>query len=472
MAEGRSEERHRASTLVALGFGYFIDNGEEQSMGILYPAIKLLWGLSNFQLGLVGTVRTFLAAISAPAWGYAADKWSRRRVLFFGTGIWGIWTLLCGLVPNFGTLLVVRTISGIGLGCLMPATFSLLGDTFPPDKRGRALGILGGVGALGVIGGVLAMGLLASNDLWLFGFEKWRWGFFTLGGMSILSGFLILWMVREPVRGEAEPELAGQITAESAERYRIEPQDLPKILRIPTIWVATLQGMTGSMPWVVLAQFLPTWLVEAKGMSADIDFSNPNGSAPIVFALILIGTVISNVIGGFIGDWADRISPKYGRTIVGQISVFAGIPLSWVMLTQTANWPLPAFLALCFLTALMISWAGRGAKLPMMQGAVPPELRSSAYAVNDSVERGFAALIGIVAGGLAGTTVDEFTRALLWTIPAPWILCLVAFSGFYWAYPRDSARLHTEMAKRSAEIRRQPPAPPRKGAAEAAAAGR
>jgi MFS family permease len=441
--------------LIALGFGYFVDSGEEQSMGVLYPAIKALWGLSNFQLGLVGTVRTMMAALSAPLWGFAADRLSRKLVLFIGTGVWGIWTLICGLVPSFGALLVVRTISGIGLGCLLPATFSLLSDTFAPHRRGRALGALGGVGALGIIAGVLAMGFLASNDPWLWGVAKWRWGFFVLGGMSVFSGVLILLLVREPVRGEAEPELAGAITAASAESFKIRLSDLPRVMRIPTIWVATLQGVAGSMPWVVLGQFLPTWLVEVKGMSADVDLANPNGSAPLVFALILIGTVFSNVLGGFIGDWADRLSPRYGRTVVGQLSVLSGIPLSWIMLTQTAHWPLPAFLALCFVTALTISWAGRGAKQPMMQGAVPPELRSSAYALNDLFERGFAALIGVVAGGLAGTTGAEFTRAMVWTIPGPWILCLIFFSGFYWSYPRDAARLRALMARRRDEIEGQ-----------------
>ena len=81
--------------------------------------------------------------------------------------------------------------------------------------------------------------------------------------------------------------------------------------------------MAGWMPWVVMAQFLPTWLVEAKGMSADIDLSHPNGSAPLIFAIILIGTVVGNVLGGIIGDWADKRSPLYGRTIIGQVSIFA-----------------------------------------------------------------------------------------------------------------------------------------------------
>jgi hypothetical protein len=123
-----------------------------------------------------------------------------------------------------------------------------------------------------------------------------------------------------------------------------------------------------------------------------------------------------------------------------------------MMLTQTGDWPLGLFLALCLVTALMISWPGRGAKEPMMQGAVPPELRSTAYAMNDIIERGFAALISIVAGGLAGNTVQTFTRAMVWTISVPWVFCFVFFAGFYWAYPRDSARLRAQMAARRAEI--------------------
>jgi MFS family permease len=334
----------------------------------------------------------------------------------------------------------------------MPATFSLLSDTFPPSRRGRALGVLGGVGAFGIIAGVLGVGFLAGNEPWLLGLEQWRWGFFFLGGLSILSGFLILLLVREPIRGECEPELAGCITREGAEQYRIRFSDLPRVVRIPTVWVAILQGMAGTMPWVVLGQFLPTWLVEARGMSADIDLSNPNGSAPLTFAAILVGTVISNVMGGIIGDWADRVSPRYGRTVIGQVSVLFAIPLSWVMLTQTEDWSFSAFLGLCFFTALLISWTGKGSKEPMMQGAVPPELRSTAYAMNDFLERGFAALISVVAGGLAGDSVAEFTRAMVWTIPFPWLLCFIFYTGFYWAYPRDARHLRAQMAERAKEL--------------------
>ncbi len=435
--------RARSATLIALAFGYFIDQGEAQAMSVLFPTIKALWGLDYTALGTIGTIRNVLQSISAPFWGYASDRLSRKKVIIFGTGIWGVWTLLCGLTQSFGQLLVIRAISGIGLGCLMPATFSLMSDTFPPHRRGRALGALESIGVLGIIIGTLGLGMLATPALW-------RWGFFLLGGFSVVSGILVALFVKEPVRGSSEPELAGKITSEVASSYRVQLSDVPKVLAIPTIWVAILQGLAGSMPWVVMGLYLVTWLVDVRGMTEGIAFDNPRGSATLAFAGIVVGTAFSNIIGGILGDWAETKSPKYGRTIIGQISIVSGIPLTYILFTRTQSWGFWAFFALCFSTALLISWPGKGAKEPMMQGAVPPELRATAFAMTTFIESGFAALAAYVAGTLADAV--GFTRALLWTIPFPWIVCAILYSGFYWAYPRDSRRLRAEMARRAEAI--------------------
>jgi hypothetical protein len=120
------------------------------------------------------------------------------------------------------------------------------------------------------------------------------------------------------------------------------------------------------------------------------------------------------------------------------------------MLTQTGDWPFWAFFLLCFSTALLISWPGKGAKEPMMQGAVPPELRGTAFAMTTFVESGFAAISAYIAGRLADSI--GFTEALLWTIPFPWLICGLLFTLFYWAYPRDAARLRAMMSDRAASL--------------------
>ena len=439
----KDKKTNRWRTMFALGFGYFIDQGEAQAMSVLSPIIQRVWDLQFAQLGLMTTLRNIAQTVSAPFWGYAADRYSRKKVLIFGTGIWGLWTLAVGFAPNFSILLWLRAISGLGLGCLMPATFSLLADHFPPQRRGLALGFIGLVGMLGTVLGVLALGFVASPELW-------RWGFIGLGLFSVLSGVVIWLLVEEPPRGAAEPELTGIMTHADEARFKINVSDVISTLRIPTIWASILQGVTGTMPWVVLGSYMINWMIRELGYTEGITLTHARGSAPLVFAGIVVGTAISNLIGGMIGDYAEKVNPKYGRTVIGQFSVFSGVPLTYLLFTLGPKITFWQMFGLAFFTALMVGWPGRGAKEPMMQAVVPPELRSSAYSVVSVIEGGLSAFAGLIAGALADRI--GLTNALLWTVPFPWIICGGFFSLFYFTYPHDAARVRQQMAERREEL--------------------
>ncbi len=436
-------QKKSGRTLFALGLGYLVDQGEGQSMGVLSPIIQTIWGISFSQIGLMETLRNITQTISAPFWGYMADRFSRKNVMIFGTGIWGIWTLLVGLMPDFSSMLIIRAISGLGLGCLMPATFSLIGDHFPQSQRGRALGTIGLVGLLGTVIGVFLLGFIATRDFW-------RWGFIGLGVASMLTGVFIWLLVEELPRGSAEPELTGLMTHENEKKFQISVKDMVNTLRIPTIWAAILQGVTGNMPWVVMGIYFINWMVRELGYSNEITFSNQTGSAPLVFAIVVIGAAISNLLGGIIGDYAEKVNPKYGRTIIGQFSVFSGVPLMYILLAYGKEMTFWQMFGLASFTALMIGWPGRGAKEPMMQAVVPPEMRSSAYSVVNLIEGFLSSFAGLIAGSLADTI--GLTNALIWTIPFPWIICGLAFSMFYFTYPADALRVRGLMAKRREEL--------------------
>jgi len=428
-------KRRRWRTLFALSMGYFVDQGEGQAMSIFSPVLKSLWSLTNMNLAWITFIRSLLQSLSSPFWGYLSDRYSRKKVLLIGTGLWGIWTIVVGLTQSYEQLIIIRVISGIGLGCLMPATFSIMADTFPPKVRGKMLGIMEAIGVLGIIIFTVGLGFLATPVLW-------RYGFIILGVASIISGFVIWFLVDEPIRGEAEPEMKGRITREGAEKYKAKIGDIKKVLQIPTIWVAIVQGLAGSMPWVVMGAFLILWLVEVRNI--------PTTSAPLVFGGVVIGTAISNVLGGILGDYAEKVSPKYGRAFIGQISVFLGIPFTFFLFTRTANWNMVQITILCFITALLISWPGKGSKEPMMQGVVPPELRSTAFAMTTFIESGFAAIAALIFGIIADKI--DIQTAMVWTIPFPWLICGILFSGFYFTYPKDSKKLRDEMARRAIEL--------------------
>ncbi len=431
----KAQKKQRRRTLFALSFGYFIDQGEGQAISVLFPTLQALWGVSYGSLGLLSTIRNVLQALSTPIWGYFSDKLTRKYVILIGTSLWGLWTFSLGFTQNFGQLLVIKAITGIGLGSLLPATFSIMADTFPQKHRGKALGIMEAIGVLGIIFATIGLGFLATPTLW-------RWGFFLLGSFSVISGLVVLFLVEEPVRGASEPELYDKVNQENVQQFAIKFHDIPKVLKIKTIWVAIGQGLAGTMPWVVMQFFLITWLVNVRGI--------PTQTATLVFAGIVLGTVFSNIIGGFLGDLGEQVSPKYGRTFVGQVSIVSGIPLTYFLFTQTDNWPLWGLLVLCFFTALLISWPGKGAKEPMMQNVVPPELRATAFSITTFIESGFAAIAGVIAGTLADQI--GLTEALIWTVPVPWIVCAAVFSLFYFTYPKDTSNLRKLMAERAAII--------------------
>ena len=290
---------------------------------------------------------------------------------------------------------------------------------------------------------MIALGFVATTDLW-------RWGFIGLGIASLITGIVILLFVEEPTRGSSEPELQGIITKEDEKRYKINVKDMLSTLMIPTIWAAIIQGVTGSMPWVVMSVFLINWMVNELHYSNAISFSDPKGSAPLVFALVVIGAAISNFMGGVIGDLAEKKNAKYGRTIIGQFSVFVGVPLMYVLIKFGAQMSFGLFLGWAFLTALLVGWPGTGAKQPMMQAVVPPEKRSSAFSMVNLVEGGLSAFSSMIAGALA--VKIGLTQALLWTIPFPWIICGIGFSLFYFTYPKDAAKVRSQMADRREEL--------------------
>ena len=171
------------------------------------------------------------------------------------------------------------------------------------------------------------------------------------------------------------------MTHENEKQFQINLKDMLSTLRIPTIWAAILQGVTGSMPWVVMGVYFINWMVRELNYSNEISFSDPNGSAPLVFAIIVIGAAISSLIGGIIGDYAEKLNPKYRKDHHWAVLCVFGVPLMYILLTYGKDMSFWQLFGLASFTALLIGWPGRGAKEPMMQAVVPPEMRSSAYSV-------------------------------------------------------------------------------------------
>ena len=85
-----------------------------------------------------------------------------------------------------------------------------------------------------------------------------------------------------------------------------------------------------------------------------------------------------------------------------------------------------------------------------MQGVVPPELRATAFSMTTFIESGFAAIAALIFGIIADKI--DISTAMVWTVPFPWIICGLLFTGFYFTYPKDSKKLRDEMQRRAIEL--------------------
>ena len=100
-------------------------------------------------------------------------------------------SLLCGIAPSLGMLILFRMIQGAGGGGLQPMAQAILADTFPPEKRGLAFALYG-------ITAIMAPTIGPTLGGWLTDNYSWRWIFYINLPVGILTLFLVLRMVEDP----------------------------------------------------------------------------------------------------------------------------------------------------------------------------------------------------------------------------------------------------------------------------------
>jgi MFS family permease len=421
----------RARILTALGFGFFIDSAEDVALPMLWPAVRTALGLSYAQLGYIDSIRVIFQTFSGPFWGMLADRYNRKWILVIGTGVWGLWTSICGLATDYWQLLIIRVVACVGLGCLYPAAFSLLSDSFGPKQRGRAMGTISAIGMFGIVAGALVFGEVIGISE-----NGWRIGFVGLGLTSVLSGLVIAILVKEPVRGAAEPELESIITKESAAKFKFSMKDVKELFGVKTVLVNFLQGIFMLTTINALATFYVTWLVDDRGFS--------EGDAPLFFGGVVISLAVGNFVGGVVGDWAFRHWPKYGRAVVSQISIAIALPAMWYLFAYATT--TPAIITCSIISGFFLDWTRRGAMQPMVQNAVRPELRATAMALTEFVNGAFASVVIILFGNFANQY--GLSQTLLILTSGFWLIAFLVTPLYYLVYPADAQRLHDQMQQR------------------------
>lgn len=118
----------------------------------LYP-----WAFSSFML---------TSTIATPFFGKFADLYGVRRCMFVAVALFLLGSGLCGLATTMEQLVGYRALQGVGAGGVLTLTFIAFGTLFPPEKRGKAQGLLSMVWGVSSLLGPLTGGLMVAHLPW------------------------------------------------------------------------------------------------------------------------------------------------------------------------------------------------------------------------------------------------------------------------------------------------------------------
>jgi len=382
--------------VVMLTVGYIFSFVDRYILGLLIEPIKAEFDLSDRSIGWLLSAFTLVYGFVGIFMGWLVDRGKRLWIVSIGVALWSVATVATGMAKNFVQLFTARMGVGIGEATLSPATFSMIGDSFPTEKRGKpiafysaALPIGAGLASL-LSGAVIAWTASSGNQsLPFFGeLSPWRYTMIIVGLPGLLLALFFLFM-KEPVRrpaGASSNVISGSGFTDAL-RYLWDN----KALYIGFVLVICAMTAIAYSHGFLAPTFERTW-----GWSPQ-KYAYVNG-----IALLLIGPLNMMIVGS-ISDWWTKKGVKDASLRILYIGFFIMIPSGVIPLFMpTAEL---AFLVLCINTIGigMVSAIGVTSLLII----TPAQIRGQVVALYYLAISWFGSLGPIVAGELSSGVFGE-----------------------------------------------------------------
>ncbi len=159
----------------------------------LGPDFAAALGIPMSKLGLVAGSYTLAAAAAGVAGSAFLDRFDRRSALAVSMAGLVIATAAAGLASGLGTLLAARVAAGLFGGPATSLSFAIVADSVPPERRGRAMGVVMGAFSVAAVLGV-------PTGLWLARVGGWRLPFLGVAGLGVFVVGAALFLM-QPMRG-------------------------------------------------------------------------------------------------------------------------------------------------------------------------------------------------------------------------------------------------------------------------------
>ncbi|MBA3379728.1 MAG: DHA2 family efflux MFS transporter permease subunit, partial [Chloroflexia bacterium] len=192
-------------------FALFMAILDNLVVNVALPTISEDFGPTTTQLQWIVSAYTLVFAALQITAGGLGDRLGRKKFFLIGVTIFTVTSALAALVQNTEWLIIARAAQGVGAAFIMPLSLSLISAAFPPEERGKALGIWSAVSVSGLAFGPIVGGFIVE-------YFAWQWIFLINVPIGIVA-FLITSAVVSESRdesGDVATDIPGTILVTAA----------------------------------------------------------------------------------------------------------------------------------------------------------------------------------------------------------------------------------------------------------------
>lgn len=418
---------------------------------LIAPNVKHImaeFGRTEAEIGLVSSIFIFLGAAIALIWGYLTDSYNRKNLVTLTIVLGEIPCLLTGYVQNYQQLLLVRSLTGLGIGGMLPMIYSIIGDLVSDRERSTAAAWIGLAEGFGIIIGMLLAGNLGESSVEFLGTSGWRLPFV----LAALPNFLlvpIFWLFcTEPPRGGGEEVIRKELEMGLNYLRRIRLGDYITILKNRTNLYFFIQSIPGTIGWGVLPYWIITFYAVQKNVST--------AAATNLSMLIGAGMIIGGFAGGISGNWLHKKNKAYLPLYCG-ITTLIGMIFFFIMI----HYPMPDSPRAADMIGPLVTGVIGGFFITITSSNIraivlnvnPPENRGammSLFTLTDSLGKGMGPLLGGILIGLLGYTWTLDVATICW-LPCALVFILLMAPR----YPKDAENLEKLMQDRAVEMEKR-----------------
>lgn len=302
----------------------FLDGLDTAAMGFIAPALSQDWGIDRASLGPVMSAALIGMVFGALGSGPLADRFGRKWVLVASVMIFGAFSLASAYASNVDQLLILRFLTGLGLGAGMPNATTLLSEYTPERFRSLLVTSMFCGFNLGMAGG----GFISAKLIPAFGWHS----LLLLGGVLplVLAVVLLFWLpesarylvvrnkgvekVRRALAPIAPEQVARAASFSVPEQTTVKAGNVLAVIFSGTYRTGTLLLWLTYFMGLVIVYLLTSWLptlMRESGASME--------QAAFIGALFQFGGVLSAVGVG----WAmDRFNP---HKVIAAFYLLAGV---------------------------------------------------------------------------------------------------------------------------------------------------